>query len=606
MKIIDKFSTCVLMATALLAGACTDDIERDPSPEVAPGCAQVYFENSNLQGKIELSPNDPTQLTVQVSRMNTEEEITVPIQVLTNTNNVFTDVPASVTFPAGTKTTSFTIHFDETELIKEYTLDLRVAGPHADPYTILPGTIGYTAIVQRIKWVSLGQGTFNYSMMYSGASRHDLEHGEGTDMYRLRGWGQGITLSFTASNEEATKFNIPEQLMGEVHPTYGDMLISGTVEFDGKWIYTFKIDYHVAEGSFGTGRETFVMDHQSDPSDFKATIAVDPTVNDATFTVTPNDNSIRYYVGCLETATAEKMDDKALGEGFQQLIEQRSEGDISGYLSRASFMGPYSDTFIELDPGTDYTIVAYAIDLKTAARQSDVTRQSFTTAADAVASEEYLAWVGTYTITSEKVFMNRNNAKQPVTEGPVSFEVTLSPKVNNASFNMTAWTINPTLNKLKLTAKYDAANDALLIPSYQNMGELEEGIDLYFEAYMESSDSQMGISPVGGNYDGFTINKKGGAYEFVGYESELDGGGTFKVVGMDFFGKDPQYVYFLSFDQEGKEYGYAVGPYTMVKKAEEPASVATSAARLKSMRKSTRPGKIGMSFSSATPMMQAR
>lgn len=437
MKIFNKICTSALFAAALLTGACSDD-EREPSPVVDPNCAQVYFDNANIEGKVELEPNDPTQLTIRVERVKTDGEITVPIRVLTNTDNVFTGIPESVTFAAGSSSTSFTVRFDETELVKEYTIDLRLTGPHADPYAILNGTIGYSATIQRIKWVNVVRGAMTYTFLWGGTKPHTIERGEGTDMYRIKDWGAanngaGVNITFNSTNDKGTKFTVPEQLTGLQQSPYGDVMISGTIEFDEAYTYTFKLDYHVSEGSFGTAREKFIVDHQVDPSEFKATISVDPGVNDANVAVEPANSTIAYFTDMAPKENIGSASDSQLTEALRQNflnIAEEQDMTLEQVVAILAKTGAYRYTAEDLEPNTTYIAYAYAIDMKTAKGLSAVTRYEFKTQEAGEPSAEYLNYVGTWTVTSE----------ESVNGGPMTFEVTLSQRVPNSSFYMTGWT----------------------------------------------------------------------------------------------------------------------------------------------------------------------
>jgi hypothetical protein len=88
-----KFAVLGVLSWAL--GACSDDLERDPSPTVSPDCVGAYFSESNTYN-YELDPAI-TSLTLTVGRDKTDGAVTVPVKVINNSNNVFV-IPESVSF----------------------------------------------------------------------------------------------------------------------------------------------------------------------------------------------------------------------------------------------------------------------------------------------------------------------------------------------------------------------------------------------------------------------------------------------------------------------------------------------------------------------------
>ena len=88
MRLLNKLAYA-LCAVALLS-SCGDDDEYSRGEYPLDG-----YENISLPGtvNIEIEPTEPTTYTVEVSRVNTEGEATMPVEITDNTDDVFTVEP---------------------------------------------------------------------------------------------------------------------------------------------------------------------------------------------------------------------------------------------------------------------------------------------------------------------------------------------------------------------------------------------------------------------------------------------------------------------------------------------------------------------------------
>ena len=89
-------------------GACSDSVERDPSPTVSPDCVGAYFSETNTYN-YELDPAI-TSITLTVGRDKSDAAVTVPVKVLSNSDNIFV-IPESVSFAAGESETTLEVTF---------------------------------------------------------------------------------------------------------------------------------------------------------------------------------------------------------------------------------------------------------------------------------------------------------------------------------------------------------------------------------------------------------------------------------------------------------------------------------------------------------------
>ncbi|MEG2096023.1 MAG: hypothetical protein RRY73_05020 [Alistipes sp.] len=606
MKAKNIFYLFSFLAAALFMGSCSDDVTRDPSPEVNPNCMQVFFPTSN-QSTFELVPTDPTELTVTVNRVKTEEAAIVPVMVTTNTDNIFTNIPETVQFTAGQASTSFTVRFDQSKEAIDYRLSVTLLGENVDPYAVLDGSVSYTADVIRIKWVAegagLGHGIFNYKGYITGKSENILERGEGTNMYRMKGWGiEGTTFKFNLKQGETTKFDVPAQYAAN-DERYGAVTVTGKGEFDGEYTYTFTNEYTVAAGSFGEDKETFVLDHEVDPSTLTVEMAVDPAITEATVSTTPSDATIPYYYDVLPKA---KFDASTLAAEMKALFKQVADQNkvtVEQLLAQVLTVGAHRAKFSKLTPDSPYVIFAYAVDPKTGDGLSEFSTKEFSTLPAGEAGAEYEKYLGTWTLTSAKTFADK---------GPITYNVTLAEKVPNVSFTMTGWSVNPDFvadPEMGVTVNFDAATNGISIANQQDVGsagpgETGEDVRIILGAYIKHKDK---MTVVTGDYPAVTgvLNATGGI-DLTLYSGTLSDESSFQVIGMDYVGVDSQYIYTFSWeDADGNKIkpDYGVGPYTMVKNANSgSAGEKLHLQRLHGVQRNF----FAMSFSSVSKALRAR
>lgn len=142
-----------IMLVALAAGfglaSCGEDYEDYTvgAPQAADN-EGVYF---NVASQIlEYAPEDATEFTVTVSRLNTENPLTVSFDV-ENDQDVF-EVPTAVSFAAGEAETTFTVNFPKANLGDVYTLALTVPTEYQSVYSSFDGALSTKISVSRIKW----------------------------------------------------------------------------------------------------------------------------------------------------------------------------------------------------------------------------------------------------------------------------------------------------------------------------------------------------------------------------------------------------------------------------------------------------------------------
>jgi hypothetical protein len=131
----------------------SDEIQREPSPEVAPGCQGVFFPAT--PSAFELEPTEPTEITLEISR-RAKDAATVPLVAELNEQGVFV-VPESVSFAAGDTTATIKVSFPGAKEGVTYILKLKVEGDaYVNQYA---STVPYVQTsVTRIKWDDVKDG----------------------------------------------------------------------------------------------------------------------------------------------------------------------------------------------------------------------------------------------------------------------------------------------------------------------------------------------------------------------------------------------------------------------------------------------------------------
>ena len=145
-----------LAGSILSFTACSDEIEREPSPIVDPDCPGAYFSTDNNYA-VELEPEAAQELTLKLERSNTESAATVKIEVLSNTENVF-EVPETVTFEAGQAEAPLNIKFPNAEIGVSYSYELKFGEGSYNPYA--NQAVYASGSIIRIKWDPIDTAIF--------------------------------------------------------------------------------------------------------------------------------------------------------------------------------------------------------------------------------------------------------------------------------------------------------------------------------------------------------------------------------------------------------------------------------------------------------------
>lgn len=248
------------LAAVLTLGfsACTDEVEYHGASPVADDCIRASFtsdgDNYTVASNIQ-------SINVTVTRENTTNEATVALKALPQNDSNF-QIPASVTFAAGSGTTSFDIPFSGLEQEELYTFSIALDNNAVDSYSssVLASTTGY--VLQEATWnTSLGQGI--YASGAFGQARCEILQAEENAR-----WIKCITpfetdYSIVIKINEDNSVRMREQALAWANVGLPDpqlIYVSINHTYDGSYntydpatgVITMAMNYTCAAGSLGT------------------------------------------------------------------------------------------------------------------------------------------------------------------------------------------------------------------------------------------------------------------------------------------------------------------------------------------------------------------
>lgn len=264
-----KYSILLLAACAALFTGCSDEEEYTPALPVPENCQQVYFVTDENESAVEVAPEEaPTRtFTMTLAREKTTEAASVPIVAWASEEGVF-EVPATAEFAAGAARTTLVVKMLKGEKDDVYTLRLSVDGEeYADPYTQLGGMTVQELKTTIVKWNLLGTGTFVFRFWWEGTqSGLKLYQKDGANEYKIAGWSP-IEFDFFFTCDEKGNITVPDQYVGEDHPSYGPVYFTTTnagaksVYDSARKIYFFNLRYFCSAGTFtNNSGEGFILD----------------------------------------------------------------------------------------------------------------------------------------------------------------------------------------------------------------------------------------------------------------------------------------------------------------------------------------------------------
>ena len=168
MKAINKFFYALLaLATVGMVG-CQDAQTYEPGAPEVEGCYDVYFPDAETleakgmtqgpTGEVELDPTEKTEFTYTAFRNNTDNDITVPVVISTNTEGKF--AVSELKFEAGEDVAEFKVSLLESEIGVTYSLALSIEDPLYVKQYESNNTNAISVDVTRVKWDYVGDVSF--------------------------------------------------------------------------------------------------------------------------------------------------------------------------------------------------------------------------------------------------------------------------------------------------------------------------------------------------------------------------------------------------------------------------------------------------------------
>lgn len=161
MKALNKFFYALLALATVGMVACSKDSTYQPGPAELEGCYDVYFpsaadlEEQGPLGEVSLDPSEKTVFTYTAYRNNVEGTITVPVDIISNTGDLFTVTP--IEFADGKDVTTFTVTLADTaEIGVPYTFSLAVNDPQYTKQYESSNANAISVTVTRVKWIDVG------------------------------------------------------------------------------------------------------------------------------------------------------------------------------------------------------------------------------------------------------------------------------------------------------------------------------------------------------------------------------------------------------------------------------------------------------------------
>lgn len=150
---LNKFFTFAALATAMFfTASCSDEYSYDGRGawDADTNFADLYFPTTSI--KEEVDPNDATVATIELCRRNTEGELSVPMTIVENTDEVFE--VSNANFADGDSVATITVKFPTAETGIPYTLSLQIEGSEYTSMYSENTLCTYT--VTRVKWNDAG------------------------------------------------------------------------------------------------------------------------------------------------------------------------------------------------------------------------------------------------------------------------------------------------------------------------------------------------------------------------------------------------------------------------------------------------------------------
>ncbi len=259
---------------------------------------------------------------------------------------------------------------------------------------------------------------------------------------------------------------------------------------------------------------------------------------------------------------------EARGVGSDEAVIRALMGGI-GSMNDLFSGSAKVDADCELDSETEYLAVAFGVGISsggTIYATTGLAKKSFKTDVMPAFTDNYAAWLGTWTVTSTGSVNLQTGAESA---SPISFDVVIEPKAANRKYKITGWGVSYYRNAASLTADFDEESGIFGIVNNQVLHTFDDGASLLVlgasRVDMNGSISYTFFSDL--EYLLQAKRSSAAAAQVVGASGNLSNGGTYEVLFADCFIEDGGDLYLTSAAEGYATYVYPTGPYTLTKKA---------------------------------------
>ncbi len=268
-KIVNIF--LALAAIALVASSCKKEVPYQPGEPDVDGCYGVYFPVQETTGDHTFDPTMPTTVEFTVARTNSDDEITVPVDIKDD-NNIY--VVSPIHFAAGQAETSFEVSFPDAEMAVKYPLSITITDPqYASRYAEGAISIDFSAF--RVEWKTLQNPNGEDAIVTFYEEWWDEIHECRVKYYEVNDvrtciaytedpeegvWGMKTDFTFTW-NIANNAVDIPQNFMGW---DYDDQGYPKAESECSSPVYVFDwFSYWTMRGQISCGVEEFYKDYSS-------------------------------------------------------------------------------------------------------------------------------------------------------------------------------------------------------------------------------------------------------------------------------------------------------------------------------------------------------
>ena len=141
-------SIMAAMLSFLLLSCTQEEIASVGDPD-AENCYGVFFPSQSGTGDNQIDPDDPRHFTFKVSRKKTDDAITVPVRIQSETAEIFT--VSELYFEEDASTAEIQVYFPSAQMGKTYNCTLIIDDPlYASKYASVSTHLAFS--VTRVKW----------------------------------------------------------------------------------------------------------------------------------------------------------------------------------------------------------------------------------------------------------------------------------------------------------------------------------------------------------------------------------------------------------------------------------------------------------------------